>query len=74
MAHKGGPDLYKCPAAGQDKGTNIMSVMFAPGDQRMYAAIEYGSGNSYRTACCGVYLNIDLAPWFSARPKNLISE
>lgn len=72
-AHKGGNNLYKCPEAGKDNGTNIISVMFVPGEQRMYAAIEYGSGNTYKTACCGVYLNIDLTHWFSAKESNLIS-
>ena len=67
MAHKGDPDLYHCPAAGKDNGTNIISVMFIPGESRMYAAMEYGSGDSYRTACCGVYLNIDLNPWFGKK-------
>lgn len=67
VAHKGGPDLYKCPAV--DNGTNVISVMFIPGEQRMYAAIEYGSGSTYRTACCGVYLNIDLSQWFSQKAE-----
>ena len=31
VAHKGGSDLYHCPEPGQDKGTNIISVMFVPG-------------------------------------------
>ena len=44
VAHKGGNDLYKCPQAGQDNGTNIISVLFVPGEQRMYAAVEYGFG------------------------------
>lgn len=65
--------MYKCPEAGKDNGTNIISVMFVPGEQRMYAAIEYGSGNTYKTACCGVYLNIDLTHWFSAKESNLVS-
>jgi len=59
VAHKGGPNLYQCPT--KDEGTNVISVMFIPGEQRMYAAVEYGSGETYRTACCGVYLNISLA-------------
>ena len=67
VAHKGGSNLYECPVAGKDDGTNVISVMFVPGEQRMYAAIEYGSGETYRTACCGVYLNINLADWFARR-------
>lgn len=64
VAHKGGPNLYQCPS-GTDNGTNVISVMFIPGEERMYAAVEYGSGSIYRTACCGVYLNIDLKRWFA---------
>jgi hypothetical protein len=37
----------------------------------MYAAVEYGSGDSYRTACCGVYLNIDLTEWFKHKSGEL---
>jgi hypothetical protein len=66
VAHKGGDNLYRCPKAGEDHGTNILSVMFIPGEQKMYAAIEYGAGETYQTACCGVYLYIDMAPWFSS--------
>jgi hypothetical protein len=39
VAHKGGSNLYVCPKAGEDHGTNIISVMFVPGEQRMYAAV-----------------------------------
>lgn len=69
VAHKGGPNLYQCPQAGKDNGTNVISVMFVPGESRMYAAIEYGSGDSYKTACCGVYLNIDLSTWFNKKEE-----
>jgi len=44
--------------------------MFVPGEQKMYAAVEYGSGSTYQTACCGVYLHIDMAPWFSAHKSS----
>lgn len=74
VAHKGGNNFYKCPEPGKDNGTNIISVMFIPGEQRMYAAVEYGSGNTYRTACCGVYLNIDMAPWFAKKAESLTQE
>ena len=66
VAHKGGKNLYKCPKPGKDNGTNIISVMFVPGEQKMYTGFEYGSEDSYRTACCGVYLKIDMTPWFSS--------
>lgn len=64
VAYKGGNNFYQCPEAGKDNGTNIISVMFVPGEHKMYAAYEYGEGKTYRTACCGVYLKIDLSPWF----------
>lgn len=71
VADKGGEsDFYRCPKPGKDKGNNIISAMFIPGEQRMYAAVEYGQGETYRTAGCGVYLNISLASWFgSAEPS-----
>ena len=64
VAHKGGGNFYKCPA-GKDPGTNVISAMFVPGESKMYAAVEYGSGDNYKTACCGVYLHIDLNNWFN---------
>jgi hypothetical protein len=39
VAHKGGDNFYQCPEAGKDNGTNIISVMFVPGEQKMYAAM-----------------------------------
>ena len=63
VAHKGGDDYYHCPE--KDNGTNVISVLFVPGEQRMYAAIEYGSGATYRTASCGVYLHLDMGRWFN---------
>ena len=65
VADKGGPSMYKCPIGVDKQGINVISVMFIPGEERMYAAMEYGSGDSYRTACCGVYLNIDMKRWFA---------
>ena len=60
MAHKGGDDLYHCPPMGKDDGTNVLSVMFIPGELRMYVAFEYGEGQKYHTAGCGVYVHIDM--------------
>jgi hypothetical protein len=65
VADKGGPTFYKCPPAGKDEGNNVISAMFIPGEQRMYAAMEYGEGPTYRTGACGVYINITLAKWFA---------
>lgn len=65
VADKGGPSMYKCPAGVDKNGINVISVLFIPGEERMYAAMEYGSGDNFRTACCGVYLNIDMKRWFA---------
>ena len=62
MAHKGGKNAYKCPK--KDDGTNVISAVFLPGEQKMYMAFEYGIGDSYKTACCGVYVETDLRVWF----------
>ena len=66
VADKGGDDFdfYHCPKAGKNHGNNIISAMFVPGEQRMYVAMEYGEGKTYQTACCSVYLNMDLSSWF----------
>lgn len=64
VAHKGGKDLYHCPAMGKDDGTNVLSAMFIPGDLRMYVAFEYGSGDKYLTGGCGVYVHLDMKEWF----------
>jgi hypothetical protein len=62
-AHKGGPDPYHCPG-GADQGTNVISVVFVPSDERMYVSFEYGYNETYRTGGCGVYVNMDMSQWF----------
>lgn len=62
VAHKGGDDPYKCPGGG-DKGTNVISAVYLPATLQVYAGFEYGSGNTYRTGCCGVYVKLDMARW-----------
>lgn len=41
----------------------------------MWAAWEYGSNDTFRSACCGVYVKIDLKPYFGItetdEPKNI---
>lgn len=62
-AHKGGADPYRCPQSG-DNGTNVISVVYLPASLTMHLAFEYGEGSAYRTACCGVYAELDLNQWF----------
>ena len=63
-ANKGGNNPHKCPGGG-DTGTNVISAVFMPASQSMYMGFEYGSGETYRTACCGVYIYVDLKKWFN---------
>ena len=42
VAHKGGHNHYKCPK--NDDGTNVISAVFIPGEQRMFMAFEEGAG------------------------------
>jgi hypothetical protein len=49
---------------GKDNGTNVISVMYVPHDGRMYLGFEYGVGDKYRTACCGVYVKMDMKEWW----------
>lgn len=71
VADKGNSEaeFYKCPKAGNNKGNNILSAMFIPGEQRMYVAMEYGQDKTYQTACCSVYLNMNMAPWFGGKEE-----
>lgn len=43
LADKGGNTFYQCPK-GKDTGINVISAMFVPGQNVMYAAVEYGYG------------------------------
>ena len=72
VADKGGDDFdfYHCPKPGHNHGNNILSAMFIPGEQRMYVAMEYGEGKTYQTACCSVYLNMDMKKWFKQNPQS----
>jgi hypothetical protein len=49
---------------GQNNGTNVLSVMYVPGDLRMYVGFEYGFGDKYLVASCGVYVHMDMKEWF----------
>ena len=56
-----------CGATGEDAGSNVLSVAFAPskpGAPTMYVAWENDSGDDWTPAACNSYLALDLAPWF----------
>lgn len=46
------------------KGINVISVTYDPKELVMWAAFEYGSDKTFRSACCGVYVEIDMKRWF----------
>jgi hypothetical protein len=49
---------------GSDNGTNVISVMYVPNELKMFVAFEYGEKDQYLTACCGVYVEMDMREWF----------
>lgn len=53
--------FYKCPD--KAKGINVLSVTFepSPAQGRMWAAWGIGEKESWRPACCGTYVEFDLA-------------
>lgn len=58
-----GEDYYTCtPGAG---GENVISAVYAPAAQRIYAAWEDGSSAGWTPAACTAYQRFDLAGWFA---------
>ncbi len=45
----------------------MISVMFVPKELKMWAAFEHGHKDSFRSACCGVYVEISLKKWFGMK-------
>lgn len=45
------------------KGINVISVAYDPQELIMWTAFEYGFNQTFRSACCGVYVEIDLKRW-----------
>lgn len=62
MGAKEHRNYYSCKEG--PKGSNVISVTYYPKDLKMWAAFEYGYKDTFRSACCGVYIKIDLKPWF----------
>lgn len=60
-----------CPK--QHIGINVISVMYSPNDLKMWAAFQYGKDDTFRSACCGVYVEIDMRSWFGL-PETYIIE
>lgn len=58
-----GNDWFHCP----DKaiGGNVLSVTYNPAASRLFVAFEHGTGETWRPACCGTYVQMELAPYFN---------
>ena len=80
LGAKGGSttdSFYHCPT--NNDGENIIrylristscdlvSVTYQPGINAgtMYVAFETGSGDTWRPACCGTYVQLDMQSWWS---------
>jgi len=64
LGDKGQTSPFQCPNT--TDGSNVLSVMFMPGDQVAYAAWEDNSGANWRPACCNTYIKIDFTKWFNS--------
>lgn len=62
MGAKEKRNYYRCGEGA--RGSNVISVAYYPKDLMMWAAWEYGANETFRSACCGVYVKIDLKPYF----------
>lgn len=58
-----GADYYTCTRGAG--GENVVSVVYAPAAQRLYAAWEDGTGAGWTPAACTAYQRFDLAAWFA---------
>jgi hypothetical protein len=63
LGDKGSEKFYSCQ--NNYKGLNVISVLYQPSKLKMWAAFEYGYKDTFRSACCGVYVEIDLTKWFA---------
>lgn len=54
LGDKGSEKFYSCQ--NNYKGLNVISVMYQPSQLKMWAAFEYGYKETFRSACCGVYV------------------
>eukprot|EP00331_Platyophrya_macrostoma_P013477 CAMPEP_0176408802 /NCGR_PEP_ID=MMETSP0127-20121128/2155_1 /TAXON_ID=938130 /ORGANISM="Platyophrya macrostoma, Strain WH" /LENGTH=511 /DNA_ID=CAMNT_0017788131 /DNA_START=3 /DNA_END=1538 /DNA_ORIENTATION=+ len=53
-----GSNFLTC--APQQGGSNVLSVVYVPGEHRFYAAWENGSGQNWSPAACSGYIHFDL--------------
>lgn len=61
LGDKGSEKFLTC----QDnfKGINVISVTYDPQELIMWAAFEYGFEKTFRSACCGVYVEMNMRKW-----------
>lgn len=65
LGDKGTEHFYTCQ--NNNQGENIISVVYMPKEFKMWAAFEYGTKQTFKSACCGVYVEIDLKRWFGIK-------
>lgn len=54
LGDKGSEKFLTCEHNYQ--GINVISVTYQPSEMKMWAAFEYGFQDSFKSACCGVYV------------------
>lgn len=63
LGDKGSEKFLSCK--NNYKGINVISVTYDPKELVMWAGFEYGFGSTFRSACCGVYVEIDMKKWWN---------
>jgi len=64
LGDKNGENFFQC--SGGPTGINILSVTYHPmaGAGTIYVAWGKGAGPTWRAACCGTYLKLNMAQWW----------
>ena len=58
LGDKGSEKFMSCK--NNFRGLNVISVTYQPQDLKMWAAFEYGYEDTFKSACCSVYLEMDM--------------
>jgi len=64
VADKGSDHPYLCED--NNDGSNVLSVVFHPGQDVMYVAWEDGTGDSWRPACCSSYVKFNMTQFWNS--------
>ena len=71
LGDKGSEKFMSCQK--NYRGVNVISVSYDPGNLKMWAGFEYGFNDTFRSACCGVYVEMDMKKWLRQN-RNLNEE